>query len=149
MNAANTISLSVLVGLFGPLLAYFYTWNNTFLLMTLEKLALNVVVIILKYLFGTDGIFGRPAGAKACDLFCIGPPVGGKEGMPSGHMTTATFFVSAMYTHFNGNVWVLVIGIPWVLAMAWSRWTKKCHNIWQLIAGAILGVFAAWLVERL
>ena len=148
-QVANAISLSIIVALFGPLLAYFYTWNTAYLLLTLKNVALNGVVIALKYLFGTTGIAARPAGAAACDLFCMGPPVGGKEGMPSGHMATATFFVTAMYTHLGGNSWILVVGVPWIIAMAWSRWFKKCHNIWQLLAGALLGIVAAWFADRL
>ncbi len=146
---ANAVSLTILVAIFGPLAAYFYTWNTTYLLMTLEKLMLNAVVVVLKHLFGTRGIAARPAAATACDLFCVGPPVGGKEGMPSGHMATATFFVSAMYSHTENNIWVLVVGIPWIVAMAWSRWFKSCHNVWQLVAGALLGLLAAWLADRL
>jgi membrane-associated phospholipid phosphatase len=149
MNAANAISLSIILAFFGPLIAYIMTWKTTYLTLTTEILLLNVAVILLKYLFGTTGIAARPAGAKACDLFCIGPPVGGKEGMPSGHMATATYFVSVMYSRFDGNVWTLVAGIPWIVAMAWSRWFKKCHNIWQLVAGILIGLFAAWLANRL
>jgi membrane-associated phospholipid phosphatase len=103
-------------------------------------LLMNVAVAVLKPIFGTTGLFARPAGASGCDLFCIGGPVGGQPGFPSGHMATVTFWVVALRDRR-----ILWWGIPWIAAMAWARVAKQCHNWQQIVGGIIVGGAAGYL----
>lgn len=107
--------------------------------------ATNVAVAGLKEVFGSAGFFGRPAAASACDLLCRGGSVGGVPGFPSGHVATVATVVSAAWFHW-GDLRILWIGIPWLLAMAWSRWAKSCHNWQQIVAGTVVGGVAGWLL---
>ena len=142
---ANAISVSFLATLVLPLGAYTQTADVFYLYLPTGILIANVVVDGTKRVLGSAGVFGRPAGATGCDLFCIGGPVGGQPGFPSGHVTTATMFVAASWLHTH-EVWVLVIGIPWVVAMAWARWVKHCHNIPQIVGGVVAGCIGAALM---
>ena len=97
----------------------------------------NIVVALIKILFGNRGIFGRPRGAVGCDAFCVGGQVGGQPGFPSGHMMNVALFVGAMWTRSPYVRWV---GVPWLAAMAWARWFKRCHNWQQIVGGGVLGL---------
>ncbi len=99
-------------------------------------LVANVAVAVSKIIFGAAGWRARPAGAAGCDLFCMGGPVGGQPGFPSGHMTTVTFWVVATWLRSHDRH-ILWFGVPWIAAMAWARAVKNCHN-WQQIVGGIL-----------
>jgi hypothetical protein len=107
-------------------------------------LLVNVAVAGLKPLFGRTGWFARPAGARDCDLLCIGGPVGGVPGFPSGHMTTVTFWVVATWLHTKDRR-VLWWGVPWIAAMAWARAAKSCHNWQQILGGIVFGGAAAYV----
>jgi membrane-associated phospholipid phosphatase len=87
----------------------------------------------------------RPSDARGCDLWCVGGPAGGAPGFPSGHMTTAALLVSGLWFHLRSPA-VMWIGVPWVGAMAWSRWSKRCHSVLQIVVGTALGtVIGAWI----
>lgn len=107
-------------------------------------IATNLAVAGLKHLFGTKGVFGRPIGANGCDLLCRGGAVGGQPGFPSGHVASAAVLVSALWFH-TGDTRTLAVGIPWIAAMAWARWSKRCHNWVQIVGGAALGTVIGWL----
>lgn len=145
MSVANAISVSFLVTLVLPLLAYTQTADAFYLYLPTGILITNIAVDGTKRVLGSSGVFGRPAAAAGCDLFCIGGPVGRQPGFPSGHVTTATMFVAAMWLHTRA-LWVLIIGVPWVAAMAWARWYKHCHNIPQIVGGVVAGCIGAALM---
>ena len=98
----------------------------------------NVAVEIIKPIFGSSGFFGRPAEARRCDAFCIGGAVGGVPGFPSGHMTNVSLLISALWFHIRQPI-VLIIGVPWIGAMAWARRRTQCHNWQQIVAGTVVG----------
>lgn len=106
----------------------------------------NVAVAGVKRLVGDAYPFARPAGARDCDLFCHGGPVAGVPAFPSGHVTTAVCVVTALWLH-TGHALILWIGIPWIVAMAWSRWVKRCHNWQQILGGSVAGILAGRLLS--
>jgi membrane-associated phospholipid phosphatase len=108
--------------------------------MVVALLLANVGVAGLKELVGSWS--PRPAGARACDAFCMNGPVGGRPGFPSGHVMTATMFVALLWSRTR-STWTLWIGVPWILAMAWSRWAKQCHTPVQMIGGVFFGLAGA------
>ncbi len=139
---ANAVSL-LLNGLFlVPLVLAFVLKRAGIALVTVEMIAVSASVELLKPLFDSP----RPAAAQGCDLFCTGPRVGGKPGFPSGHMATTTAFATSIAFLFPNP---LVIGtcVALVLAMGWSRYTKKCHTLTQIIGGILYGFAIAVLFK--
>ena len=93
------------------------------------------------------GIIGRhsvrPQGARGCDAWCRAGPSAGQPGMPSTHTAFAAFFAA-----FYGPMvpwWGQMMFALYVIAVAWSRLTKRCHTMGQVVAGALLGVVVALL----
>lgn len=145
---ANIVSMSFLAAFLLPLIAYNKTDDVFFLYLPAGILIVNIAVDGIKRVLGSVGVFGRPHAAIGCDLFCIGGPVGGQPGFPSGHVTTATMFVAAVWLHTRA-VWVLIVGIPWIAAMAWARWYKHCHNLPQIVGGVVAGCIGAVLMTSI
>ena len=96
-------------------------------------------------------VFKRPDGAYNCSLFNTGGLVNNYPGFPSGHVTVISFFINYMFftNYFNNqNVSIknivkkwkiyLLYNIP-VILVSIGRLGKKCHNIYQVIGGYILG----------
>ena len=99
--------------------------------MSIKKLTKNL----------NKDIFLRPKEACNCNSFNNGGYVGLEPGFPSGHVTLTTFFVNYMYfKKYNGDLFALAFlnFIPLVIGI--SRYEKKCHNIYQTLAGYILGI---------
>ena len=136
---ANTISLTLISSFLIPPILYYGTYDLFYMKLFAGLFAANIAVEGIKPLVGSGGWRGRPDGAIGCDAFCKGGAVGGRPGFPSGHMTNVSMLVSALWWH-TGSPIVLWVGVPWVCAMAWSRWAKHCHNWQQITAGTIFGL---------
>ena len=139
---ADTVSISILIVYLFPaymFILYKHIWWLWFLVAVVSA---NILVEGVKGLLP----YGRPAGAKGCDLFCIGGDVGGEPAFPSGHMTATTMFVGVMWLHY-GHTYILVAGIPWILAMGWSRWVKRCHTWQQVVGGIFTGAVFSYIYE--
>jgi membrane-associated phospholipid phosphatase len=88
----------------------------------------------------------RPAAACDCNLTNTGGRVGGTAGFPSGHMTSTTFLLTPFWLkHQLPTNWFIAI----IVAVAWARWYKKCHNLPQIIGGIAYGGGAAYLLRPL
>ena len=122
-----------------PVILYIQTDDLFYLKLVFGLVAANAAVEAVKPLFGRSGFYGRPAGANACDAFCMGGSVGGRPGFPSGHMTNVSMLVAALWWHTQSPI-VLWVGVPWVAAMAWARHAKRCHNWQQIVAGVGTGL---------
>jgi len=132
------VSSTIFSSLMIPIMFY-AGYRDTFYLKLLGGLVMaNVVVEFVKPMCGSSGFFGRPAEARRCDAFCIGGAVGGVPGFPSGHMTNVSLLISALWFHTRQPI-VLIVGVPWIGAMAWARWRTRCHNWQQIIAGTCVG----------
>lgn len=73
-------------------------------------------------------------------------PRGGLEGFPSGHTAAATFGASALVHDCIAGSPVTKAAV--ILSAGFtgaSRIEARAHNIWQVLAGVLVG----WLVERL
>lgn len=145
MQLADVVSCSLVSSFAIPLLFYVGTADLFYVKLFGGLLVANMAVEVVKPLFGTNGFFGRPAGATACDAFCMNGSVGGKPGFPSGHMTNITMLVSALWFHTRSPT-VLWIGLPWTCMMAWARYQKQCHNWQQILAGAGTGLMFTMLL---
>jgi len=141
---ADSVSMSILFVYLFPtymFILYKHIWWLWFLVALVSA---NIVVE------GVKGVlpYGRPAGAKGCDLFCVGGDVGGELAFPSGHMTATTMFVGVMWLHY-GHTYILLAGIPWILAMGWSRWIKRCHTWQQVVGGIFTGAVFSYMYESI
>lgn len=82
----------------------------------------------------------RPEGATNCDyLSKSGPARPEAPGLPSGHMATTAFFCAYMYLNYPKNDPFTLFNLLLVLSMGWARYFKKCHNMFQIISGALYG----------
>ena len=144
----DAISLTHVAVFAIPAGVWWHTGDRFWLWMIVAQLIGGVLVSGLKQWFGGgSGLWGRPAGAQGCDLWCVGGPVGGAPGFPSGHMTAVTLLVAGAYMYVGAR-WILILGIPWIFAMAWARWAKQCHTLFQIGGGSLLGVGLAYAVTH-
>lgn len=142
MDLANAVSISFLATGIGPSILYLRTGDIWWIQLVMALFIANAIVATIKEAVGSTRWTARPVGAYGCDAFCMNGPVGGRPGFPSGHMTTVTMFVTAMWFRYQDER-ILWIGVPWIVAMAWARWFKRCHNLAQIAGGVATGfVFA-------
>jgi len=146
MQIADIISISFVISLLGPSYMFALTRSPWWLILATGIIGAGAVVEEIKKLFGSLAPWGRPAGARACDAFCVGGSVGGMPGFPSGHMTASTMFVAALWFRLHEPK-VLWIGLPWLGAMAWARWHKHCHNWLQIAGGGLFGGILGYAVH--
>ena len=71
-----------------------------------------------------------------------------RGGMPSGH-TAVAFCVWIMITLITENPLVCVLVLLLAVLIARSRVVNRVHNIWEVIAGALLGSLVALLAYQL
>lgn len=130
-----------------PAYLYVGTSDVWFLWLISSILGTNLLVHGIKEITAPWApVYRRPAGAAGCDAFCIGGAVGGRPGFPSGHMTTAAMLVAALWWRLRSPI-ILWIGVPWLFAMAWARWSKRCHNLVQIAAGTGFGIVMAAVIS--
>jgi membrane-associated phospholipid phosphatase len=139
---ADIISLSIIIVFLLPWILFVATNKLVFLVFGIATLCVDGSTKIWKRIFGTHSIFGRPKGACNCDIFNSNGDQSGRRGFPSGHMTVVTFVTTVMALMYP-NVATNMIGISLVIAMGWARHHKKCHNLAQIITGAIYGCMLA------
>lgn len=145
MFAANAVSVSASAGVILPLMLWGWTTDIRYVVLAIAVCVSAVGVEWLKHVIvaaGAGSWSRRPVGARDCDMWCGGGPVGGAPGFPSGHMTTATLLVTGLWLITRSPV-VVWIGVPWIGAMAWARWVKRCHSVVQIVGGALVGFGAA------
>lgn len=143
MIVANAISISSAAGIIVPLILWAWTKQTRYGWLAVAVVGTAFGVEWFKRVVVFSGPWSRrPIGASDCDTFCISGPVGGAPGFPSGHMTTATLLVTGLWFLTQSSV-VLWIGVPWIVAMAWARWVKRCHSVVQIVGGMVTGFAVA------
>ena len=144
---ANLISITLILSFILPIIMYVTSGDGWWLRLLIAIGILDIIVVpSIKLFIGTKS--GRPEGATGCDIFCQTGNNAGEPAFPSGHMATTTLFVVALWLHFK-NTYILLVGIPWITAMAWSRWIKQCHDEQQIIGGIITGILFAYVLRTI
>ena len=110
---------------------------------------------------GLEFLLHRPSGACNTDVLSRnGPKSIDAPGFPSGHVTIATVFalyrLLRLYRNYD-NIGQMILKNPIEVAfyigiivlMAYARWYKRCHNIFQIIGGFIFGAIFAILLDKI
>lgn len=109
--------------------------------------------VLYKKFKGTE----RPKGAIGTDFLSRGADKSGEPGFPSGHMSITsavcfTFILFLVKSDYFENIrpikrlLFVFLNIFTILIMGWSRHIKKCHNLFQICGGTILGTTIASLL---
>jgi membrane-associated phospholipid phosphatase len=143
---ADAVSMTFTLGLILPGFYFLATQDFYYIGVIGAVLGANALVMGIKpflvAVLGSHDPWIRPIGARNCNALGDGGASGGRPGFPSGHMTTATVCVSALWLR-DHNPLILWLGIPWIVAMGWARWAKQCHNWQQILGGIAFGVTCA------
>ncbi len=158
----SIIPLAICLGLLYNFLI-FPQKNILDLILLLYLVSSDLLVKIIKsipYPKSLSYWMDRPNGAKNCDYFSrngVVPPH--TPGMPSGHMTHICLFVTVMMlgrlktkTGLDvswDNLFYYGVNSSLVILMAFARYFKKCHNIYQIIAGGFLGFIQGYLFIKI
>lgn len=119
-------------------------------------------------------IFKRPDGAIDCNLFNTGGACDHESGFPSGHVTLISYFCFYIYFNYNPLLmrylyrggyeddvienekyytmkrsFLLFLCIVPVIMMGYARYMKKCHNLVQVVAGAVTGYAISKFIIKL
>lgn len=121
----------------------FYWW------VLLGVLLFDVVIGVVKHSLGNKAIiFQRPVGASGCNILCFPSNDEGKPGFPSGHTASTTMMLLILAYYIN-DLRFTVFAFVYIMLMALSRHTKRCHNWAQIVSGFIFGVIGAMIFIRL
>jgi membrane-associated phospholipid phosphatase len=90
----------------------------------------------------------RPNGAKDCNMLCNDGNQSGKPGMPSSHSAITAFFV-LYYFRESDSIIIKILLITILCMVGLSRYIKRCHTIYQIVAGYIYGGICAELTRNL
>jgi len=149
----DIVSLTILLWTILPLVFWFVTHKSVYLWIMLGSVILQVFIKLSRYIQYPKTwkhIVMRPKKAMNCSLFNQGGIYKNRIGMPSGHVLITTFVLISigliMKSHLSSytNVWfigsILIISL-----MCISRIKRHCHNLAQVIIGAICGLLSAIL----
>ena len=89
----------------------------------------------------------RPEGAKNTDFLSKnGPARKDAPGFPSGHMSATVFTMAICSYYFTKTLEGHLINLLVIILMAWSRWYKGVHNIFQITGGIGYACLIAYIV---
>lgn len=151
MSLANLLSMSLVLIFLLPWVLFVATYDPKYALLGVAAPVVDLSTKVIKRIAGTRGVFGRPKGAYDCDIFCTNGAQTGGYGFPSGHMATSTFVLISLYliTKSPFSTFTLPISIIYIASVAWARYSKKCHNVVQIVAGVIYGAFVATIFAQI
>lgn len=117
------------------------------------KLLFGIIAVTILQLIIKDStkntlsdVFLRPKGACNCGSFNEGGDDSFKPGFPSGHIAVTALFVNFIYLkYYRCDFFLMAIFNVAPIIMGISRYEKKCHNVYQLVAGYILGIACVFL----
>lgn len=107
-------------------------------MMNIRNSPWHVTFIALIIVFGTS-IIGKI-------IFNRGTPLRG--GMPSGHSAIA-FAIWTVIAFFTNNPIVIILSFFMAFLIARHRVKDAIHTVWEVIAGAILGILLTMLVFQI
>lgn len=106
-------------------------------------------------------LLDRPVGAFNTDVLSRnGAKSPHSPGFPSGHVAAATVFAmyrllrlyrgsSDLYKFIHKHPLEILFYLGLIFIMGFARWYKRCHNIYQIIGGFIVGVIFAVVLDKI
>lgn len=106
-------------------------------------------------------LLDRPHGACNTDILSRnGLKPRHTPGFPSGHVTLTTVFSiyrllrlyhdsTDLYSFIHKYPLQIVFYIGLIVLMGFARWYKRCHNIYQIIGGFIVGLIFAIVLDKI
>jgi len=141
----DIVSMSVALVYIIPAGLYFYTKNIREIIAIIGLLGTMLVSEGTKHTIIKESS-PRPKGAYGCNLWCTDGNQEGRPGMPSGHSVMATFFAGYYFNETN-IIWIKVILILFAASIMYSRYTKRCHSVEQIVVGGIVGLVMSQVVK--
>jgi len=140
------ISISVILVYIIPAGLYIYTKNLREIVAIVGAFGSSLISEGIKHLIiGTKS--PRPKGANGCNLLCTNGLQEGRPGMPSGHSGLVAFFVGYYWNETN-QLWIKVALVAFAALVMYSRYTKRCHSVEQIITGGLFGLGMSQLVTH-
>lgn len=136
----DLLSISLSVVYIIPIICYGYTFDPQHLSIWIGILRTTCISEFIKYVVvGNRSL--RPIGARDCNLFCTDGPCEHEPGMPSSHSAVVVYFACSYIAYLTyGQYPLITIGlVVYAFLVMLSRYLKRCHTIYQIGAGAILG----------
>ena len=89
----------------------------------------------------------RPSGAKNCSILNRGGSYEGRIGMPSGHVLLTSYVLVSLFllSKPDEEPYFAVAATVGIIFMSMSRVIRTCHNVPQVIAGAMMGSIFAFV----
>ena len=145
---AGVLSLSVVPFMAWPFFQAYVSNDFRYMIIGLGAIGVGYGVQQLKQLMPRVPPFLRPVGARNCGLLNNGGRSGGEPAFPSGHSAVAAY-LATVATVGGGNGFAQVCALVYVCAVAYSRIKRKCHNVLQVGAGAMVGFACGGLASVL
>ena len=146
MNLQDYISISIIFVYIIPVVLYLITNNTTHITALTGLIGITCVSEFVKYYIIGD-ISVRPKGATNCNTLCNDGICQNNPGMPSSHSAIVCFF-SGFYIQQTDHLIVQMILIVYAYLVMLSRHLKRCHTLYQIGAGSILGFSASFIVLK-
>lgn len=138
MDIHNFISMSIVSVYIIPIILYFLTNNSLHIFALIGSITTTFISELLKYTVFKE-ISVRPVGARDCNYLCNDGNQAGQPGMPSSHSAEVAFFCG-FYLFYTKTPLIRIILILYAIAIMYSRYIKRCHTIYQIVAGVVLGL---------
>lgn len=149
MNISDIISLSLVPLLALPLLLGFLFKKQIYIIIFVAAFIIIFTVEIVKVLaakISDHDVFKRPEEAYNCTLLNGGGAASTKPGFPSGHVAVAVFITVSLLV-LNPNIVLFILSLIYICLVGYSRYSKSCHNMPQIIVGGIYGVCWVGLIK--
>lgn len=147
------LNYTIIMSIYYPLSVYSYV-PELFNIRYISGYGSILIIseLLKKLIYPFTPLARRPEGACNCDLISKNGDVSGKPGLPSTHMAVISYF--AVYNLMllnnynitkNKHIFIL-LNILLIILTGWARYIKKCHSIFQIVSGTILGSIYSFFV---
>lgn len=134
----DVVSVSLTFPFIYCMLQYVETYNLYWLALEFGTIFVLLTTQLFKVILKPYG-FRRPKGARKCDILCQKGLAEDEPGMPSGHMSVATFFAVCVWVYYGKKPLSTMIYVVALFIMACARYFKRCHTLSQILAGTTYG----------
>jgi len=141
----DLLSISIGIVYIIPILLYGYTFDSQHLSIWIGIIRTTWISEFIKYAI-VGNLSLRPRGACNCNAFCTNGSCENEPGMPSSHSAIVSYFAYSYIAYLTYAQYSLIAIslVVYAFLVMLSRYLKRCHTIYQIGAGAILGVICTF-----